>query len=90
MSIWLEDMTLASPGATPEQQIIDKERWEQLRLMAQTLTAQQREILILRYGLGWKIKQVAAYLEMPENTVSVYVQRIIHRLQVEAKRREKM
>ncbi len=87
--IWLEDVELAASDASPEQQVIENEQWQQLQTIAQTLTDQQREILILRYMLGWKVKQIAAHLEMPENTVSVNLRRIIQRLQTEAQNRER-
>jgi RNA polymerase sigma factor (sigma-70 family) len=44
------------------------------------LPQEQREILILRYLLNWKIKQIAGYMDFPENTVSVYIHRALERL----------
>ena len=83
------DVQLAGSDTSPEQQVIEKEQWERLRVIAQKLTEQQREILVLRYMLGWKNKQVADYLGIPENTVSVILRRTIQRLQTEAQRQEK-
>ena len=40
----------------------------------------QGEILVLRYVMGWQVKQIAAHLEMPENTISVYLRRATRRL----------
>jgi RNA polymerase sigma-70 factor (ECF subfamily) len=89
IEIWLGDVQLAGSDTSPEQQVIEKEQWERLRVIAQKLTEQQREILVLRYMLGWKNKQVADYLGIPENTVSVILRRTIQRLQTEAQRQEK-
>jgi RNA polymerase sigma factor (sigma-70 family) len=35
----------------------------------------RREMLVLRYMLGWQVKQIAELLDMEENTVSVYIRR---------------
>lgn len=75
--IWLEDVDLAASDASPEQQVIENEQWEQLQTIAQTLTDQQREMLVLRYFLSWRVKQIAAQMGMTENTVSVNLRRIV-------------
>jgi DNA-directed RNA polymerase specialized sigma24 family protein len=36
---------------------------------------------VLRYLLGWHVKQVADYLKMNENTVSVTIRRALKSLQ---------
>jgi RNA polymerase sigma-70 factor (ECF subfamily) len=87
--IWLEDVELAASDANPEEQAIENEQWERLQTLAQTLTDQQREILVLRYLLGWKVKQIAAHLGMAENTVSVNLRRIIQRLQTKVQYQER-
>jgi RNA polymerase sigma-70 factor (ECF subfamily) len=63
---------------------MDVERREQIVVlwrMLQTLTADVREMLVLRYMLGWQVRQIATHLEMNENTVTVTMQRAIKGLQ---------
>jgi len=86
--IWLEDVELAASDASPEEQAIENEQWEQLRTIAQTLTEPQREMLVLRYLLGWRIKQIATQMGITQNTVSVNLRRIVQRLQTEVQHRE--
>jgi RNA polymerase sigma-70 factor (ECF subfamily) len=55
-------------------------RREQLRVLLNqlsTLSTERRELLVLRYILGWQVKQIAAHLGMVENTVSVYLHRTL-------------
>lgn len=87
--VWLEDVEFAAPDLSPEQQLIENDQWKQLQAIVQTLSEQQREIIVLRYVLGWKVKQIAAHLEMAENTVSVTLRRIVHRLQSEVQKQER-
>jgi RNA polymerase sigma factor (sigma-70 family) len=86
--IWLEDVELADSDLSPEQRLIENERWKQLQVVVQTLSEQQREIVVLRYVLGWKVKRIATHLGMAENTVSVTLRRIIQRLQTEVQKRQ--
>ena len=37
-------------------------------------------MLVLRYMLGWRVQQIAAYLETLDNTVSVTIRRMLERL----------
>ncbi|GIV81171.1 MAG: RNA polymerase sigma factor [Anaerolineae bacterium] len=87
--VWLEDVELANSDLSPEQQLIENERWQQLQAIVQTLSEQQREIIVLRYMLGWKVKQIAAHLGMAENTVSVTLRRIIQQLQTKVQEQQK-
>jgi DNA-directed RNA polymerase specialized sigma24 family protein len=41
---------------------------------------EQREILVLRYVLGWPVKRIGEYLGILENTVSVSIRRSLQRL----------
>ncbi len=87
--VWLADVEFAASDLSPEQQIIENEQWRQLQAIVETLSEGQREILVLRYVLGWKVKQIAAHLEMKENTVSVNLRRIVQRLQSEVQQQER-
>ncbi len=74
-----DDLPLLEPP--PEEAILAEEQqrlvWERLG----RLPAAQREVLVLRYLLDWRVKQIGAYLEISENTVSVTIRRALARLQ---------
>jgi RNA polymerase sigma-70 factor (ECF subfamily) len=74
---------LHSRDLSPEEQIANQEQYKTLWLLLKNLPYQQREMLILRYMLGWQVKQIASHLDMAENTVSVYLRRILMRLRKE-------
>ncbi len=65
---------------TVETRVIFNEQKTILWGMVQDLTEVDREIITLRYFLGFRINEIAAYLEIPENTVSVKLRRILSRL----------
>ena len=65
----------------PELDVIAREQIATLWRMLITLPEETREILILRYMLGWQVKQVAEHLGTSENNVSVMIRRALHRLQ---------
>jgi RNA polymerase sigma-70 factor (ECF subfamily) len=49
--------------------------------LLRNLPDEQREMLTLRYLLGWRVNQIADYLDVPENTISVTIHRTLDRLQ---------
>ena len=64
----------------PEEIVLVGEEQQILLSLLQALPEEPREILVLRYLLGWRVNQVACYLEIPENTVSVTIYRTLERL----------
>ena len=56
----------------------------------QQLPAAQRELVVLRYVLGWRVNAIAAQRAMAENTVSVAIRRALQRMGrwIEAQRQE--
>lgn len=54
----------------------------------QRLPFPQRDMLTLRYVLGWKVKAIASHLGLPENTVSVDLRRALAKLQTRLAPRE--
>jgi RNA polymerase sigma-70 factor (ECF subfamily) len=74
------DMLIA-PNQVPELDVIAREQLTTLWRMLGSLSEETREMLVLRYMLGWQVKQVAEYLEMSENNVSVTIRRALQRLQ---------
>ena len=54
---------------------------DQLIGALQILPENRREMILLRYMLGWRVNQIANYLAVPENTVSVSLCRSLKHLQ---------
>ena len=75
------EMPLDEPP--PEEAALAGEKQRTLWALLQSLPDETREILTLRYLLGWRVNEVAAYLEIPENTVSVAIRRALERLRRE-------
>lgn len=76
-----EDVPFIAP--TPENVVQKGESYQQLWSLMNTLPARQREILVLRYFLDWRVNQIGEYLNIPENTVSVTIRRSLQQLQRE-------
>lgn len=69
------------PQLAPEVDFIAREQLATLWSMLGRLTGDVREILILRYILGWQVRKIAAHLGVKENTVSVTIRRALHSLE---------
>jgi RNA polymerase sigma-70 factor (ECF subfamily) len=76
----IEQMAIPAPGARLEDQALANERQQILWSLLHALPSAQREILVLRYVLGWQVRRIAAHLSTPENTVSVTIRRTLRRL----------
>ena len=74
------DASYTSSQVTPEEQAASREQLKHLWLVLQNLPDDKREMLVLRYMLGWKVKQIAEYLQKEENTVSVYLRRCLEQI----------
>ncbi|HMB23377.1 MAG TPA: RNA polymerase sigma factor [Anaerolineales bacterium] len=72
---------LADPSLAPEADVITREQITILWHMLGTLPEDVREMLVLRYILGWQVKQIAAYLGVNENNISVTIRRALKSLQ---------
>jgi RNA polymerase sigma-70 factor (ECF subfamily) len=72
---------LVDPNILPESDVIAREQITTLWRMLVNLSDETREMLVLRYMLGWQIKQVAGHLGTSENSVSVTIRRALQRLQ---------
>ncbi len=73
--------TIANPDSQhPESVVLAEEQSEALLKALRRLTPQQRELIALRYLLGWRVTDIAEYLEIPENTASVRIRRILKTL----------
>ena len=76
----LDDCLIAIPDAGPETQTIRREQTRILWKLLHTLPDHQREMLVLRYMLGWQVQEIGAHLNIAENTVSQTIRRVLARL----------
>lgn len=65
---------------TPEQTAVLDEQMRFLFRLVADLPEEPREILVLRYLLGWQVKEIAAHIGVTENSVSVTIHRTLARL----------
>jgi RNA polymerase sigma-70 factor (ECF subfamily) len=72
---------LADSHLEPEVDVITREQIGILWRMLSTLSEDVREMLVLRYILGWQVKQIANHLDTRENNVSVTIRRALKSLQ---------
>lgn len=71
---------VAAADELPESQLMLDEQHKLLWSLLERLPDAQREMLILRYILGWRVNQIANYLKIPENTVSITLRRALTKL----------
>jgi RNA polymerase sigma-70 factor (ECF subfamily) len=76
----LHDKYFIVQGEQPEELAARREQFKHLWVLLQNLALEKREMIVLRYMLGWQVKQIAEYLHMEENTVSVSLRRILEGL----------
>lgn len=74
-----DDVLDDAPDA--EALLLTREMTGQVIADLQYIPEKQREMVVLRYVLGWRVNQIADYLAVPENTVSVSLHRSLKRLQ---------
>jgi RNA polymerase sigma-70 factor, ECF subfamily len=74
---------LVDPGELPELDIIAREQIKTLWRMLGLLPEEPREMLVLRYILGWQVLQIAEYAGISENNVSVTIRRALQRLRTD-------
>ena len=65
---------------TPEQVALSDDQTQFLFPLLKDLSHEQREILSLRYMLGWRVGDIARHVGMTENNVSVIIHRSLARL----------
>jgi RNA polymerase sigma-70 factor (ECF subfamily) len=76
----LEDgLALALNEATPEQVVLEKEKFSRLRKAIRLLTEPERECLLLRAG-GLRYREIGEVLELSTSTVGDTVERAIRKL----------
>lgn len=77
----LEAMFLPSELSL-EDQVARREQFAHLWELMMGLPFDRREMLVLRYILGWQVKQIAEFFNMEENTVSVYIHRSLEQIRL--------
>ena len=68
------------PESTPEQTAIHDEQQKLLVRLVANLPDEQREIIVLRYLLGWRVSEIARHMGVSENKVSVSLHRTLSKL----------
>lgn len=64
----------------PERHLDSLQQISTLWVVLQGLPVEQREILVLRYFLGWQVNRIAEHTGMMENTVSQQIRRSIQKI----------
>jgi RNA polymerase sigma-70 factor (ECF subfamily) len=72
--------TWISTHDTPEEQTVIREQLTTLWQLLQNLPDDKRELLVLRYMIGWQVKQIANYIKKEENTISVTIRRCLEQI----------
>lgn len=67
-------------GASPEQAALSDEQNTFLFSLLAGLPDGQREILVLRYMLGWRVNDIADHVGTTENNISVTIHRTLSKL----------
>lgn len=66
--------------STPEQiAIVDEQKQFLFNLLA-SLPPEPREIIVLRYMLGWRVNDIARHMDTTENNISVIIHRTLAKL----------
>ena len=68
---------LLDPNRAPEIDIITREQIAILWQLLSAVSTDVREMIVLRYMLGWQVRQIASYLGLNENNVSVMIRRTL-------------
>ena len=73
------------PESLPEASAIQSEQRRLLHALLAQVPDEQREILTLRYMLGWRIGDIASFVGATENNVSVTIHRTLAKLRAQWK-----
>ena len=67
----------------PEHSLLGMEQQALIWHLLLALPPAQRELLVLRYFLDWKVNRIGEYLAIPENTVSVSIRRALEKIRTQ-------
>jgi RNA polymerase sigma-70 factor, ECF subfamily len=73
-------LTPLDSESTPEQTAIQDEQQRFLLRLVADLPDEQREIIVLRYLLGWRVNEIARHMGASENKISVSIHRALSKL----------
>jgi len=76
----LDETDLPDPDGSSEEQTLQNEQRQTLWNMLQSLPIEQREMVVLRYLVGWRVNEIAEHLGLTENNVSVSLRRALQRM----------
>ena len=76
----IDKQDLSTGESLPEEQFSHRERIQVLRELLADLPEDRKEMLVLRYILGWRVKDIASHMDRNENSVSVAIRRTLKRL----------
>jgi RNA polymerase sigma-70 factor (ECF subfamily) len=79
----IENQIIPSNDLSPEECFFLQDQIATLWKLLTILSPQQREIIVFRYILGWRVKDIAKQLNKSENNISVSIRRILKHLQNE-------
>jgi RNA polymerase sigma-70 factor (ECF subfamily) len=77
---------IPDPQRSLEERTILQQEIFHLMGVLQRIPVDRREMLVLRYIVGWKVKDIASYMNMEENTISVYMRRSLEQIRAEWKK----
>jgi RNA polymerase sigma-70 factor (ECF subfamily) len=75
-----QDLLPINHTDNPEYLTIRREQMSIVLNLLSTLPTERRELLVLRYILGWQVKEIASHMNLSENTTSVYIRRAVEEL----------
>jgi RNA polymerase sigma-70 factor (ECF subfamily) len=78
----LEESTAADQTANPEQHALLRERERLALTLLNRTSLEQRNMLILRYFFGWRVRDIAQHLGASEGAISVSIHRTLASLRV--------
>ena len=76
----IETQSIAGREKTPEEIVFQMEQTRTLWRILETLPSLHREMIVLRYILGWRVKDIGNYMEINENHVSVTIRRVLKQI----------
>lgn len=79
-SVHIDEEFIVSSGGSPEEKAITAEQIQTLWKLLQDLSTEDREMIVLRYMVGWSVKDIAAHMDMNPNTISVRLRRVLEQL----------
>jgi RNA polymerase sigma-70 factor, ECF subfamily len=86
------DVPLELPATelSPEEALLAVDEQKALWQLLRSLPDESRETLTLRYLLGWRVNQIAEFLEVPENNISAAIHRSLERLRAHWSAQERL